>query len=105
LTEGDKYFEQNIYKQKKFIWDYTEYCEFQSKIGSKYIWVNYLKPKVIEVRNIKTGLDALKFVKLIDLILNALYYDKNNDIFHNTLGELLKGGHNKIDASVLFSRP
>ena len=107
LTEKNKFFEENIYKQGKFIWNFAKYCEFQSKISNKYVWVNYLDSKVVEVRNIRTDLNPIEMVKLIELILNALFCDKLNKSFdyqnYITLSKIYDTALNKNQSDEIFN--
>lgn len=81
LSEKENNFEENIYKQYKFIWDFKEYYKYQNKVSNKYLWVNYLDKKLVEIRNVKTSLNAVELVILIKKILSALYYDKEQKDF------------------------
>lgn len=74
--ENPTLFDSNKYKQFKFIWDYDKYYEYQKVIGDKYLWINYLKKKVVEVRNVKANVNVQELVKVLNAMLQALYYDK-----------------------------
>ncbi len=76
MIEKENYFETNRYKQKKFIFDYEEYLDYQEKIGDKYLFINYKKSKIIEIRNIKAELSAQKLKTILNDLLYAMYYDK-----------------------------
>lgn len=78
FIDNPKYFEQNIYKQFKFIWDFDEYLQYQHEIGAKYLWVNYLDTKLVEIRNIRSNLTAEELVEIIKQILGAIFYDREN---------------------------
>lgn len=76
IEKGEKYFDENVYKQFKCIWDFKEYYNFQNKISAKYVWLNYLKTYVIEIRNIKSSLSAMEIYRIVNETLGCLYYDK-----------------------------
>lgn len=97
LSEKNNYFEENIYKQFKFIWDFNDYYNYQKKIASKYLWVNYLDGKVIEIRNVKTSLKAIELTNFINKILSALYYDK---IFSETEYQTFNSLNNFYDTAL-----
>ena len=79
ILENRDLFEENIYKKFKFIWDYSKYFEYQKTISSKYLAVNYLKKRVVEIRNIKVSIKPEKLIKLIKLITVALYKENLTD--------------------------
>ena len=68
-----KYFNYNLYKKSKFRTTYKEYLDFQRSTGSKYVAINYSNKKIIEIRNIKAGMDPLELKEVSDKILNILY--------------------------------
>lgn len=76
MKEEKEYFEENVYKQVIYNFDFEEYLEFQKTVSAKYTAVNYLNKKLIEVRNIKVGLSANDLEKVMSLLLDALFYDK-----------------------------
>jgi hypothetical protein len=75
MKEEDEYFEENVYKQVIYNFDFEDYLKFQKTVSAKYIAINYLNKKLIEVRNIKVGLKR-KLEKIMTLLLDALFYDK-----------------------------
>ena len=84
--ENKNVFEENMYKQFKFIWDYNAYCDYQKNVSSKYVWINYIKKKVVEIRNIKVGMDVNTFTSAIKDITACLFSDKiNNTLDHTEL--------------------
>lgn len=89
VSENSKYFEANNYKQFKFIWDINKYIEYQRKISSKYVWVNYLDKKLIEIRNIKADITSRELINVINNILSCLYYDKDVEEFSHKTFETL----------------
>lgn len=80
VIDNPKYFDENIYKQFKFLWNYDKYLKYQENVSDKYLWINYLKSKVIEVRNIKAGISPEELVIILSNILKCLYYDKEEQI-------------------------
>lgn len=80
VIDNPKYFDENIYKQFKFLWNYDKYLKYQENVSDKYVWINYLKSKVIEVRNIKAGISPEELVIILSNILKCLYYDKEEQI-------------------------
>ncbi len=76
MKEEDEYFEENVYKQVIYNFDFEDYLKFQKTVSAKYIAINYLNKKLIEVRNIKVGLSASKLEKIMNLLLDAIYFDK-----------------------------
>jgi hypothetical protein len=80
VKEHQKYFDQNIYKQFKFIWDYEKYSNYQNVVGDKYLWINYLKGKVVEIRNLNVDINTKELVFVIKSFLQSLYYDKEISI-------------------------
>lgn len=76
MKEESDYFEENVYKQVVYNFDFEEYLEFQKNVSAKYTAVNYLNKKLIEVRNIKVGLSANDLETVMTLLLDALFYDK-----------------------------
>lgn len=73
-----EYFDTNIYKKFKFNLDVNKYIEYQKTISNKYVWINYLKNKVVEIRNIKADIspDDLSFIlsKFILYFYEEEYY-------------------------------
>lgn len=80
MKEESEYFEENVYKQVIYNFDFEEYLEFQRNVSAKYTAVNYLNKKLIEVRNIKVGLSANDLETIMTLLLDALFYDKREII-------------------------
>ena len=76
LINNDKCFDTNIYKQYKIIKNFDEHLLFQKEISDKYLWINYLKEKVIEIINVKVGLHPTDLEVLLHHMLEALYYDR-----------------------------
>jgi len=99
VCENSKLFEENIYKQFKFIWDFEEYYKYQSEISDKYVWINYLKSKVVEIRNVKTGMSAKKLTNMISDILLCLYEDKKGSVYESKLYDNLENLYNKSFSS------
>lgn len=101
ICENPKYFEENMYKQFKFIWNFDEYEEYQKTVSSKYVWANYLKKKVVEIRNIKVGMNTKDMATIISEILICLYGDKLDgtidDKLYNNLEKLYNKSFNKRD--------
>ncbi len=73
---NSEYFEENEYKQFVFKYSYDDYLKFQKKISNKYLWVNYLDSKLVEIRNVRVDLSPSELINLIKEITNALFYDK-----------------------------
>lgn len=80
MKEESEYFEENVYKQVIYNFNFEEYLEFQRNVSAKYTAVNYLNKKLIEVRNIKVGLSANDLETIMTLLLDALFYDKREII-------------------------
>ena len=59
------------------------------------VWINYLKSKVVEVRNVKTGMSADKMARVIKDILLCLYGDKKEEVSENRLYSNLEELYNK----------
>ena len=101
ICENPKYFEENMYKQFKFIWNFDEYEEYQKTVSSKYVWANYIKKKVVEIRNIKVGMNTKDMATIISEILICLYGDKLDgtidDKLYNNLEKLYNKSFNKRD--------
>lgn len=76
LDENSNLFDENVYKQLINKFDFGEYLEFQKNVGSKYVAVNYLNKKIVEVRNVKVGLSTKQLEKVMNGILEALFYKK-----------------------------
>lgn len=76
LDENSNLFDENVYKQLINKFDFGEYLEFQKNVGSKYVAVNYLNKKIVEVRNVKVGLTTKQLEKVMNGILEALFYKK-----------------------------
>lgn len=106
LSEKENFFEENIYKQYKFIWDFDEYLKYQRTISSKYLWVNYLGKRVVEVRNVKTSLNSTELVILIKKLLEALYYDRAHEPFDyqtfTTLNKIYDTALDQIENDKVF---
>ncbi len=79
LDENSNLFDENVYKQLINKFDFGEYLEFQKNVGSKYVAVNYLNKKIVEVRNVKVGLSP-KLEKVMNGILEALFFKKKKKI-------------------------
>lgn len=91
VSENRRYFDENMYKQFKFIWDYDKYTKYQAEVGDKYLWINYLKSKLIEVRNIKSNISPKDLVTVLSSVLECLYYDKEVEVIdHSTYVNLDK---------------
>ena len=75
-----EYFIYNLYKKSKFKLTYNDYLEFQKGTGSKYVAVNYLSSKVIEIRNINPNLTHEKLKELSEKLLYALYGIPYNEV-------------------------
>ncbi len=73
---NSEYFEENEYKQFVFKYSYKDYLKFQKKISNKYLWVNYLDTKLVEIRNVRVDITPSELINLIKEITNALFYDK-----------------------------
>ena len=78
LLSNQEFFDINKYKQKKLISNYEKHYKFQKDISDKYLWINYLKEKIVEVRNITAGINPRDLNMILSKILKALYYDKIN---------------------------
>lgn len=106
LSEKENLFEENIYKQYKFIWDYDEYLKYQDTISSKYLWLNYLGKKVVEIRNVKTSLNPVELVILIKKLLESLFYDRQHKEFDyqsfTTLSKIYDTALDKVEADSVF---
>lgn len=76
INQKPEYFEENVYKRTIYDFDFKKYLKFQKNISSKYIAVNYLNKKLIEVRNIKVGLSAEEVKKIMIDIISVLYPEK-----------------------------
>lgn len=80
INQKNQYFEENIYKRSYYEFDFKKYLEFQKNVADKYISVNYLNKKLVEVRNIKTHLSSKALESIIRDIINALFPDKLKDV-------------------------
>ncbi|MBQ3142062.1 MAG: hypothetical protein IJB82_00980 [Bacilli bacterium] len=80
MNQKDKYFEENIYKRIIYNFDFNDYLNFQKEIGDKYMAVNYLDKKLVEVRNIKTGLSSKEMKMIMCDIINALFPEKTVEV-------------------------
>ena len=80
LDENSNLFDENVYKQLINKFDFGEYLEFQKNVGSKYVAVNYLNKKIVEVRNVKVGLSPKQLEKVMNGILEALFFKKKKKI-------------------------
>ena len=76
LDENSNLFDENVYKQLVNKFDFGEYLEFQKNVGSKYVAVNYLNKKIVEVRNVKVGLTTKQLEKVMNGIIEALFFKK-----------------------------
>lgn len=76
MNQKSQYFEENIYKRVFYDFDFENYLEFQKDVASKYVGINYLDKKLVEVRNIKTGLTFKALESVMIDIINALFPDK-----------------------------
>ncbi len=76
VVENKKLFEENIYKQFNFIWEYKDYIKYQKEVSGKYIWANYIKKKVVEIRNVNSSITPSELKFLLESSLDALYSDK-----------------------------
>lgn len=90
VKEHSNFFDQNIYKQFKFIWDYEKYSNYQNVVGDKYLWINYLKKKVVEIRNLNVEINASELAFVIKSLLQALYYDKEIEVSSKTFTNINK---------------
>lgn len=76
FNEKPTYFDENVYKRVFYDFTYNDYLDFQKTVSDKYIGVNYLNKKIVEVRNIKVGLSPSKLEEIMNDILYALFKDK-----------------------------
>ncbi|HOP65501.1 MAG TPA: hypothetical protein PLX66_00530 [Bacilli bacterium] len=76
MKDKKEYFEENVYKQIIYNFNFEDYKKFQKTVSAKYTAVNYLNKKLIEVRNIKVGLSASEIEKVMELLLGTIFYDK-----------------------------
>lgn len=76
INQKSQYFEENVYKQNYYEFNFDKYVKFQKTVSDKYLGVNYLNTKLVEVRNIKTGLPAKKLERIAIEIINVLFPDK-----------------------------
>lgn len=86
VRDYPQFFETNMYKRFKFCWDFNKYEEYQKNISNKYLWINYLKSKVVEIRNIKADIlpDDLSFIlsKFISFFYDdEVYLEQGLDMF------------------------
>lgn len=104
MNQKRQYIEENIYKKLIFEFDFKEYLKFQEEISAKYLGINYLDSKLVEVRNIKTGLSSKTIYSVIYDIINALFPDKCpkiKDIKHtkkiiNIIGETFEESNKDV---------
>ena len=78
--ENPSYFDENMYKQFKFIWEFEKYDKYQKEVGDKYLWVNYIKSKVVEIRNMKAEIRPAELERVLKGFLDALYFDKEEGV-------------------------
>lgn len=76
MSQKSEYFEENIYKRTYYNFEFEKYLEYQKKISSKYLSINYLNKKLIEIRNIKVGLSKKELTDLMKYIINIFYPNK-----------------------------
>ncbi|MEG2457713.1 MAG: hypothetical protein RSB41_02345 [Bacilli bacterium] len=76
INQKSQYFEENVYKRTHYEFSFKEYLDFQHEVSGKYIGVNYLNKKLVEVRNIKVSLNSKSLETIIKDIINALFPDK-----------------------------
>lgn len=75
-NEKPEYFDENVYKRTIYTFSFNDYVKFQKNVANKYIGINYLNKKIVEVRNIKVGLSANKLEIIMNDILYCLFSDK-----------------------------
>ena len=80
LDEHPNLFDKNVYKQLINKFDFGDYLEFQKNVGSKYVAVNYLNKKIVEVRNVKVGLSTKQLETVMNGILEALFFKKKKKV-------------------------
>lgn len=80
MNQKSQYFEENVYKRVVYNFDFEKYLDFQKKVSDKYIAINYLDVKLVEVRNIKTGLTSKEMQRIMCDIINALFPDKTLEV-------------------------
>ncbi len=76
MSQKQEYFEENIYKRVHYDFDFDQYLEYQKTISSKYLAINYLNKKLIEIRNIKVELTKKELMDLMKYIINIFYPNK-----------------------------
>lgn len=76
MNEKSEYFDENVYKRTVYNFSFKDYLDFQKEVASKYIAINYLNKKIVEVRNIKVPLSPGKLETIMNDILYCLFYDK-----------------------------
>ena len=59
-------------------------------VGDKYLWINYLKGKVVEIRNLNVDINTKELVFVIKSFLQSLYYDKEISISSKTFTNINK---------------
>lgn len=80
INQKSQYFEENIYKRVVYNFDFNEYLKFQKEVSDKYTAINYLDKKLVEVRNIKTGLSSKQLEGIMTDIVHALFPDKTSEV-------------------------
>lgn len=76
INEKPEYFDENVYKRTLYNFDYDQYIDFQKNVSSKYVGINYLSKKIIEIRNIKVRLNANELEFIMNNILRCLFSDR-----------------------------
>lgn len=75
-NEKPEYFDENVYKRTIYNFEFDKYIEYQKTIANKYVGINYLNKKLIEIRNIKVSLSATKLEEIMEDILYAIFKEK-----------------------------
>ena len=101
IKDNNKYFEENVYKKVVYNYNLEEYIKIQKSISGKYVGVNYLNKRVLEIRNVKVNLTPNELLSLINKLLSLIFYDRyvfkkeDNNITINNLVEFIIDNKNK----------
>ncbi len=75
-NEKPEYFDENVYKRTIYNFTFKDYVEFQKTVANKYIGINYLNKKIVEIRNIKVSLSSSKLEEIMKDLLYCLFEEK-----------------------------
>jgi len=78
IMNNPEYFVYSKYKKGKILTDYDKYFKNQEEITDKYLFINYRKKGIIEIRNVKPEITPRQLEDMANELLYILYDIEQN---------------------------